>query len=147
MRYDSPLQSTHILVALLLNLKLLHRHHRFAALTVYESLICRTRKPCLNMSPAREEPAVPWSTSTDVGVTKYNGRPRNIDAIDAVKFAENLQPPEYQMLGTHAESRILFLDVNILDSTGAEPYRGDVLIKGLANRQSTHVELMLTWLQ
>lgn len=34
------------------------------------------------------------------------------------------------MLGTHPESKVLFLDVNILDSTGRDPYRGDVLIEG-----------------
>lgn len=34
------------------------------------------------------------------------------------------------MLGTHPESRILFTDVNILDSTGRDPYPGDVLIEG-----------------
>jgi len=82
------------------------------------------------MSPAREEPAVPWSKNTDLGESKHKGRPRNIDNIDAVKFADNLQPAEYTIFGTHEESRILFLDVNILDSTGAEPYRGDVLVKG-----------------
>ncbi|KAK5178778.1 hypothetical protein LTR16_010757, partial [Cryomyces antarcticus] len=37
---------------------------------------------------------------------------------------------KYEILGTHPESRILFTDVNILDSTGQEPYRGDVLIEG-----------------
>lgn len=34
------------------------------------------------------------------------------------------------MAGTHPDSKILFLDVNILDSTGREPYMGDVLIEG-----------------
>jgi predicted amidohydrolase YtcJ len=32
--------------------------------------------------------------------------------------------------GTDSDSKILFLDVNILDSTGADPYRGDVYIEG-----------------
>jgi hypothetical protein len=41
-----------------------------------------------------------------------------------------LQPKEYTIFGTHADSKILFSDVNILDSTGREPYRGDVLIEG-----------------
>lgn len=82
------------------------------------------------MSPAREEPAVPWPTTTDAALSTHKGRPRNIDTIDAAKFDDNLQPTEYSMFGTPEDSRILFLDVNILDSTGAEPYRGDVLIKG-----------------
>ncbi|KAK5170673.1 uncharacterized protein LTR77_005263 [Saxophila tyrrhenica] len=82
------------------------------------------------MSPHKEEPPVPWSTDTDVQPTKYNGRPRNVDAIDAIRYAENLQPPQYDIYGTHEDSKILFLDVNILDSTGAEPYPGDVLVEG-----------------
>ncbi|TFK53070.1 isoaspartyl dipeptidase-like protein [Heliocybe sulcata] len=41
-----------------------------------------------------------------------------------------LQPKNYIMAGTHPDSKILFLDVNILDSTGSEPYMGDVLIEG-----------------
>ncbi|KAI5776574.1 hypothetical protein EDC01DRAFT_625166 [Geopyxis carbonaria] len=52
-------------------------------------------------------------------------------------MADNpLKPKEYHMAGTHPDSRILFLDVNIFDSTGAEPYRGDVLIHG---ERITHV--------
>lgn len=34
------------------------------------------------------------------------------------------------IFGTHPESKILFTDVNILDSTGRDPYRGDVLMEG-----------------
>ncbi|KAL7269672.1 hypothetical protein RUND412_007653 [Rhizina undulata] len=41
-----------------------------------------------------------------------------------------LQPKDYEIAGTHPDSRLLFLDVNILDSTGREPYRGDILIHG-----------------
>lgn len=33
------------------------------------------------------------------------------------------------MLGSHPESKVLFLDVRILESTGRYPYRGDVLIE------------------
>ena len=62
----------------------------------------------------------------------YTGSPRNIAPIDALKFDANLQPKNYEIAGTHPESKILFLDVNILDSTGREPYHGDVLIQGIA---------------
>lgn len=82
------------------------------------------------MSPSREEPAVPWSSAIERVDSRYTGRPRNIDAIDAVEFAANLQPTEYTIFGTHEKSKILFLDVQILDSTGAEPYKGDVLVEG-----------------
>lgn len=64
------------------------------------------------------------------------GFPRNIASIDAIKFDTNLQPKNYEIAGTHPDSKILFLDVNILDSTGKEPYNGDVLIEG---ERITHV--------
>lgn len=82
------------------------------------------------MAPARTESPKPWSTSIDRVDSRYIGPPRNIETIDAVHFAPNLQPTEYSIFGTHEKSKILFLDVQILDSTGAEPYQGDVLIEG-----------------
>ena len=36
----------------------------------------------------------------------------------------------YRTPGTRPDSKILFLNINVLDSTGAEPYRGDVYIEG-----------------
>ncbi|KAK5161636.1 hypothetical protein LTR04_003993 [Oleoguttula sp. CCFEE 6159] len=83
------------------------------------------------MAPARlEEPPVSWPTGLKTPPTSHTGLPRNIAAIDALNFDPGLQPKKYEILGTHPESRILFTDVNILDSTGQEPYRGDVLIEG-----------------
>ncbi|KAK6384033.1 hypothetical protein LTR65_009883 [Meristemomyces frigidus] len=83
------------------------------------------------MAPARiEEPPVSWPLETENPPSKFKGTPRNIGPIDAVKFDDNLQPRKYDIFGTHPESKILFLDVNILDSTGREPYHGDVLIEG-----------------
>ncbi|KAJ3545456.1 hypothetical protein NM208_g2493 [Fusarium decemcellulare] len=43
---------------------------------------------------------------------------------------KDLQPKQYSIEGTHSRSRILFTNVKILDSTGQEPYAGDVLIEG-----------------
>lgn len=82
------------------------------------------------MAPSRVESPKPWSTGIERIDSRYAGPPRNIDAIDAVEFAPNLQPAEYSIFGTHEKSKILFLDVQILDSTEAEPYSGDVLIEG-----------------
>ncbi|OAP62631.1 5-carboxymethyl-2-hydroxymuconate isomerase [Fonsecaea erecta] len=45
-------------------------------------------------------------------------------------FDPKLQPKRYEIAGTSPSSKILFLDVNIIDSTGKEPYRGDVYIEG-----------------
>jgi hypothetical protein len=82
------------------------------------------------MAPSRTEDPLPsFSRTSDVGAV-YQGSPRNIAPINAVNFEDNLQPKRYEILGTHPESKILFIDVNILDSTGAEPFRGDVLIEG-----------------
>ena len=82
------------------------------------------------MSPSRTEPPVSWPTNVSTSPPPFEGLPRNINAINALHFDENLQPKHYDMLGTHPESKILFTDVNILDSTGRQPYRGDVLIEG-----------------
>jgi hypothetical protein len=82
------------------------------------------------MTPARTASPKPWSSAMERVDSRYEGPPRNIANIDAVEFAANLQPAEYSIFGTHEESKILFLNVQILDSTGAEPYKGDVLIEG-----------------
>lgn len=56
--------------------------------------------------------------------------PKNVEFIDNLKLDKKLQPKEYHIEGTHQRSRILFTDVRILDSTGREPFTGDVLIEG-----------------
>jgi hypothetical protein len=68
--------------------------------------------------------------SVDVELERFQGPPRNIDSINDLNWADNLQPQKYEIFGTHEESKILFLNVSILDSTGREPFRGDVLIEG-----------------
>lgn len=70
-------------------------------------------------------------TSTFSEIEPYHGPPRNVAWIDAINFDKSLQPKNYEIAGTDPESKILFLDVNILDSTGNEPYSGDVLIEGM----------------
>ncbi|ORY09214.1 putative fumarylacetoacetate hydrolase [Clohesyomyces aquaticus] len=47
-----------------------------------------------------------------------------------VQFDPSLKPKSYQIKETPSSSKILFRDVNILDSTGGDPYRGDVFIEG-----------------
>jgi len=82
------------------------------------------------MAPARlSESDIPW-TSPSRQLEPYDGPPRNIAYIDAIKFDANLQPKKYEIACTHPESRILFLDVNILEASGKLPYKGDVLIEG-----------------
>lgn len=50
---------------------------------------------------------------------------------DVVQFDKKLTPKRYEIKGTDPSSKILFTDVNIIDSTGADPFRGDVYIEGM----------------
>ncbi|ODM20553.1 hypothetical protein SI65_03606 [Aspergillus cristatus] len=72
---------------------------------------------------------VSWAQSLST-IEPYHGPPRNIQPINEVQFEERLRPENYEIFGTHPDSKILITDVRILDSTGREPYRGDVLIEG-----------------
>ncbi|KAL5342070.1 hypothetical protein BJX70DRAFT_386475 [Aspergillus crustosus] len=80
-------------------------------------------------------PTTLWTSPNDPPLP-YDGPPRNLASIDQLKFDDNLQPKPYSIQGTHPDSRLLITDVQILDATGKEPYRGDVLITG---ERFTHV--------
>ncbi|CCD51611.1 putative isoaspartyl dipeptidase protein [Botrytis cinerea BcDW1] len=82
------------------------------------------------MAPSRIGSPIPILLEETTSPKRYSGPPRNIAAINNIQFDSSLQPKNYEILGTHPESKLLFLDVNILDSTGRDPYRGDVLIEG-----------------
>ena len=82
------------------------------------------------MAPSRLDDPLPSFSQTSTVGEAYQGPARNIANIDAIKFDKSLQPKKYELLGTHPESKILFTNVNILDSTGRDPYPGDVLIEG-----------------
>ena len=70
--------------------------------------------------------------SPDYPADDYSGPPRNIAYIDQLDFDPALQPANYEIAGTSGSSKILILDVEILEATGREPYRGDVLILGVS---------------
>jgi hypothetical protein len=81
------------------------------------------------MAPSKlDDPLLSFSQTSTTGEA-YQGPVRNIANIDAIKFDKSLQPKKYELLGT-PKSKILFTNVNILDSTGRDPYPGDVLIEG-----------------
>ena len=84
----------------------------------------------MKMAPARTEDEVSWETDTKEFRASYDGSPRNVRHINEIQWDRSLEPTYYEICGTDPDSKILFLDVNILDSTGSEPYRGDVLIEG-----------------
>jgi len=81
------------------------------------------------MAQSRIDDHLPSFSQTGTTNEAYNGPPRNLPNINAINFDTALKPKKYDILGTHPESKILFTDVNILDSTGNDPYRGDVLIE------------------
>ncbi|KAJ9401030.1 hypothetical protein DTO282F9_1978 [Paecilomyces variotii] len=72
---------------------------------------------------------VSWAESASK-LEKYDGPPRNVKYIEELNFDKGVKPKEYQIRGTNPDSKILILDVEIIDSTGKEPYRGDVYIEG-----------------
>ncbi|KXT02695.1 hypothetical protein AC579_3797 [Pseudocercospora musae] len=49
---------------------------------------------------------------------------------DKVHFDPKLQPKNYTIKGTDPDSKVLFRDVNIIDSSGREPFHGDVYVEG-----------------
>ena len=73
----------------------------------------------------------------------YTGPPRNVGWIDAIQFDESLAPPKYEIFGTDPKSKILITDVNILDSTGREPFKGDVLIEGMPLLEQMHLHIVV----
>ncbi|KAI1640575.1 hypothetical protein F4809DRAFT_396579 [Biscogniauxia mediterranea] len=84
------------------------------------------------MAPAPlDEPTTPWySPAARLAEDNYTGPPRNVASIDALAFDPKHRPKSYNIKGTSPDSRILFTDVRILDSSGRTPYMGDVLIEG-----------------
>lgn len=50
---------------------------------------------------------------------------------DEVHFDSKLQPKTYTIKGTDPDSKVLFRDVKIIDSSGREPFHGDVYVEGI----------------
>jgi hypothetical protein len=64
------------------------------------------------------------------GVNGGDGKVDTMNPHDYVHFDPSLKPKDYTIKGTDPNSKVLFRDVNILDSTGADPFKGDVYIEG-----------------
>lgn len=64
------------------------------------------------------------------GINGSSGKVDTMNPHDCVEWDASLKPKDYTIKGTDPNSKILFRDVNILDSTGADPYKGDVYIEG-----------------
>lgn len=52
---------------------------------------------------------------------------------DLVSWDRKLTPKKYEIKGTDPNSKVLFTDVNIIDSTGRSPFHGDVYIEGVTS--------------
>ena len=63
---------------------------------------------------------------------------------DLVQFDKSLTPKKYEIQGTDPNSKVLFTNVNIIDSTGADAFNGDVYIEGKLSCQTLCFILMLT---
>ncbi|EEP75996.1 conserved hypothetical protein [Uncinocarpus reesii 1704] len=96
---------------------------------MFGKIISKIRSKTMTITTRIEEYPVPGNyTVEDQKI--YHEYPRNIAAINAIKFENTLRPRPYEIAGTNPESKILFVDVDVLDSTGRQPYKGDVLIHG-----------------
>ncbi|KAL1851447.1 hypothetical protein Plec18170_006262 [Paecilomyces lecythidis] len=73
------------------------------------------------------KPLHPGRTMDDWGSTLPT---RKLCPHEDVQFAPELQPRAHRMAATPSDSKILFRNVKILDSTGVEPYVGDVYVQG-----------------
>ena len=66
------------------------------------------------------------------GVSGANGK-SGVDTMnphEQVHFHPSLKPKNYEIKGTDPNSKVLFRDVNIIDSSGSDPFKGDVYIEG-----------------
>lgn len=62
--------------------------------------------------------------------TNGHSKVDTMNPYEHVHFDPSLKPKEYQIKGTDPNSKVLFRDVNIIDSSGGEPFKGDVYIEG-----------------
>ena len=74
-----------------------------------------------------------------------SGKIDTMNPHDYVHFDPSLKPKDYQIKGTNPESKVLFRDVNIIDSTGRDPFKGDVYIEGEPAQQSQQQQMLITF--
>ncbi|KAJ4416147.1 hypothetical protein N0V82_006907 [Gnomoniopsis sp. IMI 355080] len=76
------------------------------------------------------------------GNPKRDGAPsavKNMNPHDTVYFDPSLQPRDYHIKSDETNSKVLFRGVNIIDSTGRDPFKGDVYIEGGRIKHVGHV--------
>lgn len=75
----------------------------------------------------------PMKINTDFTSPTSNRMPfisSTMNPHDFVEFSDRLKPRKYHIKGCDSNSKILFRNVNIIDSTGRDPFQGDVYIEG-----------------
>jgi hypothetical protein len=82
------------------------------------------------MAPGRIDPQASETVEL-VAVNGFHPTSKTLFPHDSVHFHPSLTPKKYSIEGTDPDSRILFHDVTILDSTGKQPYRGHVYVEGM----------------
>ncbi|GAA5838819.1 hypothetical protein JCM11251_006749 [Rhodosporidiobolus azoricus] len=60
----------------------------------------------------------------------WDSKKPSFRGIDLTKPDPRIAVPDVEIVCEHEDSVIAFINVNIIDSTGAEPYLGDVLVRG-----------------
>jgi hypothetical protein len=95
------------------------------------------------MTPGRIDPQAS-ETVEQVAVNGFHPRSKPLFPHDSVHFHPSLAPKKYSIEGTDPDSKILFQDVTILDSTGRQPYKGHVYIEGAHHGPPIRRTLSLT---
>ena len=75
-------------------------------------------------------PGILVNGDSGVNGIKSHSSKRNLNPQDDLRFDLKFKPRTCHMEGTRPDSMTLFVDVNILDSTGADRFHGGVYIEG-----------------
>ena len=75
-------------------------------------------------------PGILVNGDSGVNGIKSHSSKRNLNPQDDLRFDLKLKPRTCRVEGTRPDSKILSVDVNILDSTNVDPFYGDVYIEG-----------------
>ncbi|KZP22948.1 hypothetical protein FIBSPDRAFT_859157 [Athelia psychrophila] len=79
----------------------------------------------------KRAPVTPGEPQTLNGLGEpWDWKKPTFHGIDLTKVDPRVKVKHYEIADANLDSKIAFVDVNILDSTGKLPYKGDVLIKG-----------------
>ena len=105
------------------------------------SLIVGITSITLETRPGKMAPGILVNDDmkTSNGFSSHRSSARKLNPRDEIRLDPKLKPKTYHIQDTRPDSKVLFLDINILDSTtGADAYHGDVYIEGETNHLCWH---------